>query len=983
MQKQLHAVLILGLGLMTLQMANAQPIVRVASLSAPQSSQVLVPVQLFDIRNMELVQMGLTWDDAQIRLDSVAYSPDYPMYEGNFSYPNSRELAFNWEIDYMENPQEGDTLFSMYFTILGTCGSANIGLSESTYPLRIQRGGQDIEELVFVPGRVDIGGYLRISNDTTICSGDPFQLFIDAPLATSLKWSATEGTLSCTDCPNPEVTDLYGEASFSVEIMGPDDCVSSAFVYVNVQSYLDFGLLLFSNSPICLGDTLQFDANVIAGQSYSWTGPNGFSSTAARPILPTSSMEQSGTYDLSLVDAYGCEAGASFEVAVYDTLGNVVLDYVDGGCGGELSTLSIGAIQGGTPPYAYAIDNDAFLPIPDGPFGVPGNGNFTLYIQDANGCTRDYYFPSSPTLTVSIKEEQSPPCEGPDFDGALSVQVSGGEVPYAYTWSTAETTAVIKDLAPGEYGVTVTDSRGCSQEAIYTLEPSPIDSLVLNAVFIQPGQNVQMEVFGKNFIAVEWEPAGLFNDPTIPNPILTPLESTLISVKVTDQSGCMGVDTILVEVVQPNFNWKIVDTLSVGEMGLWCDPTQNPLGLQISINDCPAFAGNVFEYAINPSANCLEYTALSPGSDTLCFTTCLNGTTFCGQGLLILSVPDPAEDPVWPGDTNDDGLANQYDVLNFGFALDSIRGPRRPSPSLTWQAQPAFPWPQQTPEDHNYKHIDSDGNGQINLSDTLALHLNWGQTHENFLPHDTPIDERGGAPFFINADTLQAGQTYALPLVLGTPSSPAEEVYGLAFSLSYDPDVIVPGSIRLGFADSWLGTVGEDLLVMQRAFPVAGRLDVGLTRLNGQNVSGSGAIAQLYITIEDDILLHQGYPWEKSNTDLFFQIEGVKMISKDMSLIPVEVVEVEVEVISNTDEVDLSPFIKLFPNPVMDKLFIQSSLSTASQLEIVDLKGRLFLSTELAPGSRALDLDLLPSGLYLVRIWSREGVMVQKVMIGR
>ncbi|MFY8033362.1 MAG: lectin-like protein, partial [Flexibacteraceae bacterium] len=41
----------------------------------------------------------------------------------------------------------------------------------------------------------------------------------------------------------------------------------------------------FSNSPVIAGNSLTFSAPTVSGASYSWTGPNGFTSTAQNPTI--------------------------------------------------------------------------------------------------------------------------------------------------------------------------------------------------------------------------------------------------------------------------------------------------------------------------------------------------------------------------------------------------------------------------------------------------------------------------------------------------------------------------------------------------------------------------------------------------------------------------------------------------------------------------------------------------------------------------
>ncbi|MCB0643046.1 MAG: HYR domain-containing protein, partial [Phaeodactylibacter sp.] len=63
-------------------------------------------------------------------------------------------------------------------------------------------------------------------------------------------------------------------------------------------------------------------------------------------------------------------------------------------------------------------------------------------------------------------------------DGTASIEVSGGTPGYSYQWSNGETTAMITDLASGNYTVTATDALGCELSQVVTVEATP-------AVFIQ------------------------------------------------------------------------------------------------------------------------------------------------------------------------------------------------------------------------------------------------------------------------------------------------------------------------------------------------------------------------------------------------------------------------------------------------------------------------------------------------------------------
>jgi len=60
-----------------------------------------------------------------------------------------------------------------------------------------------------------------------------------------------------------------------------------------------------SNALVCAGSTLNLTATTIAGASYSWTGPNGFTSNLQNPSISNVSALNAGSYGLS-VNGSGC-----------------------------------------------------------------------------------------------------------------------------------------------------------------------------------------------------------------------------------------------------------------------------------------------------------------------------------------------------------------------------------------------------------------------------------------------------------------------------------------------------------------------------------------------------------------------------------------------------------------------------------------------------------------------------------------------------
>lgn len=110
-----------------------------------------------------------------------------------------------------------------------------------------------------------------------------------------------------------------------------------------------------SNAPICSGQYLFLYANNITNATYSWRGPNGYTSSLQNPSIANSTMSNAGTYFVKAT-VNGCE---SLEDSVIVTInqGPTFNIYASPGseiCDGETVTfVSITNNTGSTPTYQW------------------------------------------------------------------------------------------------------------------------------------------------------------------------------------------------------------------------------------------------------------------------------------------------------------------------------------------------------------------------------------------------------------------------------------------------------------------------------------------------------------------------------------------------------------------------------------------------------------------------------------------------------
>ena len=117
--------------------------------------------------------------------------------------------------------------------------------------------------------------------------------------------------------------------------------LDDAIVYQRELSASEIGVLYNSpdgagsNAPVCAGSMLNLTATTVAGASYSWTGPNGFSSSLQNPSISYTAA-YAGTYTLQAT-LPGCATPTIAYVRVLSTsssgqwTGNVSTDWATAG----------------------------------------------------------------------------------------------------------------------------------------------------------------------------------------------------------------------------------------------------------------------------------------------------------------------------------------------------------------------------------------------------------------------------------------------------------------------------------------------------------------------------------------------------------------------------------------------------------------------------------------------------------------------------
>lgn len=218
------------------------------------------------------------------------------------------------------------------------------------------------------------------------------------------------------------------------------------------------GMLLISNAPVptisnngplCSGDTLILDVqNAPAGGTFSWSGPNGFSSTLQTVTIVNFTAAQAGVYNCVVTDSSGVNTNLTTTVVI-NPQPAIFADTT--ACNQTLTVQGTVAAAGGvwssTDSEIQFSSTTALNPVISST--APGTYNVD-FTDDVCGVTvsAQIIFPAPVYTEVS----DTTICSNTEYTINALQQVGN-----SYVWSTGETGSSITVTEPGNYIVTASN----------------------------------------------------------------------------------------------------------------------------------------------------------------------------------------------------------------------------------------------------------------------------------------------------------------------------------------------------------------------------------------------------------------------------------------------------------------------------------------------------------------------------------------------
>jgi hypothetical protein len=346
------------------------------------------------------------------------------------------------------------------------------------------------------------------------------------------------------------------------------------------------------------------------------------------------------------------------------------------------------------------------------------------------------------------------------------------------------------------------------------------------------------------------------------------------------------------------------------------------------------------------------------------------GASGCPGSATISLFVNPACSDVWPGDANSDGIVSATDVLEIGLAFSNTGALRSPGGN-SYVSQYATNWVGTVSSGKNQCHADCNGDGVVNANDTLAIFNNFALSHP-FKP--SPAAAAGDVWLSIPGNVIYPGVWNKADIMLGDAASPLSQLYGLAYSLTYDNSMIVPDSLNIIYTASFLSAGNQNLTFRKRDFS-NGVIHSASVRTNLTDVSGNGKIGELYFKTKGDLAEGASVNFGLSSS---VKISGAGVTSNLTT--GGTSATVSHNMVGFKDQISKVDF-QAYPNPTSGFLEIYTT-PDHKQYSVTDISGRLVQTGELQ-GSGTINMSQLENGTYFISLSSGSSSTIRKIVISK
>ncbi|MEN0006276.1 MAG: gliding motility-associated C-terminal domain-containing protein [Bacteroidota bacterium] len=539
------------------------------TLSLPDTSiqedeTVLLRMQARDFEQITSIQFSLVWD-----VSVIEFMMEEQLDLGNIAVGATQAsegiLRLSWfpPTGQPESLPDGADFIGLQFRAVGAVGdTTTVEIVDAPLMIQVTQATDIPNEFVEID-LVQDTGVVRI--------GTPLGLNVEVDNISC--FGLTDGVISLSFANFPE--------GGRVEWSGPNDFTASANMLEGLEPG-NYQLTVFdAQDAIVLTTVIPIEAPEAAlmvdsiGVSPTACGADTGTATilasggsspfsyelAGGATNQTGLFESlaAGAYTVSIIDANGCTIDTTFAI------NEPILPTIDLGgnqqiCAGETLVLDAGE---GFEQYQWST-GAATTTIEVGTIGT-----YSVTVTDASNClaTATVEITQGEDLELVIENDLLEVCPGDSIELVVSGATFYEWIDTSQTLNALDTPSVLaRPISNTSY--TVIGSNACKQDtallevtALQTTATAGPDTCIII------GEELELDASGG--LVYIWEPNFDFplSDPTIPNPIISPEDSTNYVVTIVDSTSCIIIDSVLVEVIRDIQDLRAINLITPNDDG--------------------------------------------------------------------------------------------------------------------------------------------------------------------------------------------------------------------------------------------------------------------------------------------------------------------------------------------------------------------------------------------------------------------------------
>ncbi|WP_192579011.1 SdrD B-like domain-containing protein [Fibrisoma limi] len=446
--------------------------------------------------------------------------------------------------------------------------------------------------------------------------------------AVTYAWSGPGGFTSTSASFTTSVAGTY-----SVTVTSANGCTATASTTLQ-QDVAPPTVIASNTGPLtCALTTRTVSATANEAVTYAWSGPGGFTSTAA-----SFTTSVAGTYSVTVTSANGCTATASTTLQ-QDVTTPTVAASNNGPITCAQTTAAVSATASEAVTYAWSGPGGFTSTAQSFTTSTPGT--YTVVVTAANGCTAatsTTIFNNTATPDVTATVSNTITINQPTATLTASSTTPG----VTYQWNTGETTATISVSAAGTYSVTVTAPNGCTAATTTTVvsdtaAPSVTASVSNTLTCAQPTATISTTATPG--VTYRWNTGA-----TAASIVVS--EAGTYSVTVTAPNGATAATTTTVvsDTTAPSVTASVSNTLTCAQPTATISTTASPgVTYQWSTGETTATisvsAAGAYTVTVTAPNGCTAATTTTVVSDTATpdVTIAASNTLTCAQPTATLT----------------------------------------------------------------------------------------------------------------------------------------------------------------------------------------------------------------------------------------------------------------------------------------------------------------------------------------------------------